>query len=58
MPTFQQWPKITYKKQGVLLEAHSMVFSCPTFVAKMFVSFFFSPMPQLVQGATLTLLVK
>ena len=26
MPTCQRWPKITYKKQGVHSEAHSMVF--------------------------------
>ena len=26
MPTFLQWPKITYKKLDVLLGAHSMVY--------------------------------
>ena len=60
MPTFLQWPKITYKKQDMLSEEHSMVFRNYYFVAK---NNDCSLLPccawqQLVQGVILTLLVK
>ena len=53
MPTFLQWPKITYKKQDMLsaVEEPSMVFL--SFVIKIlfiFISFFFPPTTACPRG--------